>query len=48
MIALVSVVNGFEVSGGAEQVGRATTKTVVQSIAGIIITDMLVIFILTR
>ena len=48
IIALVSVVNGFAVSGGAEQVGRATTKTVVQSIAGIIITDMLVIFVLTR
>ncbi|MDP6953995.1 MAG: ABC transporter permease [Alphaproteobacteria bacterium] len=48
IIALVSVVNGFAVSGGAEQVGQATTKTVVQSIAGIIITDMLIIFILTR
>lgn len=48
IIALVAVVNGFAVSGGAEQVGQATTKTVVQSIAGIIITDMLVIFILTR
>ena len=48
LIALIAVVNGFAVSGGAEQVGRATTRTVVQSISGIIITDMLFIFILTR
>lgn len=48
LISLIAVVNGFAVSGGAEQVGRATTRTVVLSIAGIIITDMLFIFILTR
>ncbi len=48
LIALIAVVNGFAVSGGAEQVGRATTRTVVLSIAGIIVTDMLFIFILTR
>lgn len=47
-IALVAVVNGLAVTGGAEQVGRATTRTVVMSIAGIIVTDMLFIFILTR
>lgn len=47
-IALVAVVNGLSVSGGAEQVGRATTRTVVLSIAGIIVTDMLFIFVLTR
>ena len=48
LIAVTAVVNGFAVSGGAEQVGRATTRTVVVSIAGIIITDMLFIFVLTR
>jgi len=48
LIAIIAVVNGFAVSGGAEQVGRATTRTVVLSIAGIIITDMLFIFVLTR
>ncbi len=47
-IAMVAVVNGLAVTGGAEQVGRATTRTVVLSIAGIIVTDMLFIFILTR
>jgi phospholipid/cholesterol/gamma-HCH transport system permease protein len=47
-IAMVAVVNGLAVSGGAEQVGRATTRTVVLSIAGIIVTDMLFIFVLTR
>ncbi len=47
-IALVAVVNGLAVTGGAEQVGRATTRTVVLSIAGIIVTDMLFIFVLTR
>jgi phospholipid/cholesterol/gamma-HCH transport system permease protein len=48
LITLVAVVNGLAVSGGAEQVGRATTRTVVLSIAGIIVTDMLFIFVLTR
>jgi phospholipid/cholesterol/gamma-HCH transport system permease protein len=48
LIALIAVVNGFAVAGGAEQVGRATTRTVVLSIAGIIITDMLFILVLTR
>lgn len=47
-IALVAVVNGLAVTGGAEQVGRATTRTVVLSIAGIIVTDMLFIFVLTH
>ena len=47
-IAMVAVVNGLAVTGGAEQVGRATTRTVVLSIAGIIVTDMLFIFVLTR
>jgi phospholipid/cholesterol/gamma-HCH transport system permease protein len=41
-------VNGSTVEGGAEGVGRATTRSVVQSIAAIVIADMLVAFLLTR
>lgn len=48
LIVLIGVVNGVAVRGGAEGVGRATTRSVVVSIAGIIITDMLFIFVLTR
>jgi len=48
LIVMIAVINGLAVTGGAEQVGRATTRTVVLSIAGIIITDMLFIFVLTR
>ncbi len=48
LITLVATVNGASVSGGAEGVGRATTRSVVQAIAGILITDMLFVFIVTR
>lgn len=48
LITLVSVVNGASVTGGAEGVGRATTRSVVQAIAAILITDMLFVFIVTR
>lgn len=48
LITMVAVVNGASVSGGAEGVGRATTRSVVQAIAGILITDMLFVFIVTR
>jgi phospholipid/cholesterol/gamma-HCH transport system permease protein len=48
LITLVAVVNGASVTGGAEGVGRATTRSVVQAIAGILITDMLFVFIVTR
>ncbi len=48
LIALISVVNGSLVTGGAEGVGRATTRSVVHSIAAIVIADMLVAFVLTR
>ncbi len=48
LITLVAAVNGASVSGGAEGVGRATTRSVVQAIAGILITDMLFVFIVTR
>jgi phospholipid/cholesterol/gamma-HCH transport system permease protein len=48
LITLVSVVNGAGVTGGAEGVGRVTTRSVVQSIAAIVITDMLFVFVTTR
>ena len=48
LIALVGVVNGAGVDGGAEGVGRATTRSVVQAITAIIITDMLFVFVVTR
>lgn len=48
LITLVGVVNGARVTGGAEGLGRATTRSVVHSITAIIITDMLVVFLATR
>ena len=48
LITLVAVVNGASVTGGAEGVGRATTRSVVQAIAAILITDMLFVFMVTR
>ena len=48
LITLVGVVNGAGVSGGAEGLGRATTRSVVQAITAIIITDMLFVFVVTR
>lgn len=48
LIALVGVVNGAGVTGGAEGVGRATTRSVVQAITAIVITDMLFVFVVTR
>lgn len=48
LTAIVGVVNGARVQGGAEGVGRATTNAVVQSIAVIILTDMVFTFATTR
>lgn len=48
IITLVGVSNGFQVKGGAEGVGQATTRSVVMSISCIIITDMVFTFFLTR
>ncbi|RDD60554.1 MlaE family ABC transporter permease [Ferruginivarius sediminum] len=48
LIALIGVVNGASVTGGAEGVGRATTRAVVQAISAIVITDMIFVFLLTR
>ncbi len=48
LITLVGVVNGASVVGGAEGVGRMTTRAVVQAISAIVITDMIFVFLVTR
>jgi len=48
LIVIVSVLNGFQVKGGAEGVGLATTRSVVMSISVIVIADMIFTFFLTR
>ncbi len=48
IIALVGVSNGFQVRGGAEGVGRATTRSVVISISGIVLADMIFTYFLNR
>jgi phospholipid/cholesterol/gamma-HCH transport system permease protein len=48
LIVLIGVVNGASVTGGAEGVGRMTTRSVVHAIAAIVITDMLFVFLTTR
>jgi phospholipid/cholesterol/gamma-HCH transport system permease protein len=48
IITLVSFVNGFSVTAGAEGVGKATTRSVVLSITYIIIADMVFTFFLTH
>ncbi len=46
IIVLVSVSNGFQVTGGAEGVGRATTRSVVMSLTFIVIADMIFTYFL--
>ncbi|MGA1824454.1 MAG: MlaE family ABC transporter permease [bacterium] len=46
IIAMVGISNGFQVRGGAEGVGRSTTRSVVMSISLIIISDMIFTFLL--
>lgn len=48
IIALVGTSNGFSVRGGAEGVGRATTRSVVLSITYIVLADMAFTYFLTR
>jgi len=48
LIVIVSVLNGFQVKGGAEGVGLATTRAVVMSISAIVVADMIFTFFLTR
>ncbi len=48
LIVLIGVATGFSVTGGAEGVGRATTRAVVYSICAILIADMVFSFFLNR
>lgn len=48
LIAVIGVVNGASVKGGAEGVGKVTTRAVVQSISAIVVTDMIFAFVATR
>jgi len=48
LIVIVSVLNGFQVKGGAEGVGLATTRAVVMSISAIVVADMIFTLFLTR
>jgi phospholipid/cholesterol/gamma-HCH transport system permease protein len=48
LICLIGITTGFSVTGGAEGVGRATTRSVVLSICYIIVTDMIFSFFLNR
>ena len=48
LIAVIGVVNGAGVTGGAEGVGHATTRAVVQAISAIVVTDMAFAFVVTR
>jgi len=48
IIALVGVSNGFMVSGGAEGVGKATTRSVVLAISYIVLADMAFTYFLNR
>ncbi len=45
LIAVIGVMNGARVEGGAEGVGKATTRSVVQAISAIIVTDMLFVLV---
>ena len=48
IITLVGVSNGFSVTGGAEGVGRATTRAVVLAISYIVLADMTFTYFLNR
>ena len=48
IITVIGISNGFQVSGGAEGVGHATTRSVVLSISYIVLADMLFTYFLNR
>ncbi|MCU7842878.1 MAG: ABC transporter permease [Candidatus Thiodiazotropha sp. (ex Monitilora ramsayi)] len=48
LIALIACSNGFSVHGGSEGLGRATTRSVVLSIAAIVVADMIFTYFLNR
>ncbi len=47
LIVMVAVVNGALVKGGAEGVGRATTRSVVHGLSAIIVVDLILVAIST-
>jgi phospholipid/cholesterol/gamma-HCH transport system permease protein len=48
LITLIGISTGFSVTGGAEGVGRATTRAVVASISALVVADMIFSFFLNR
>ena len=48
LITLIGCATGFSVTGGAEGVGRATTRAVVLSISALVIADMIFSYFLNR
>jgi phospholipid/cholesterol/gamma-HCH transport system permease protein len=48
IIALVGVINGSMVQGGAEGVGKVTTRSVVLSLTLIVVADMVLAYLATR
>ena len=44
----LGVMNGASVSGGAEGVGRVTTRSVVQAITAIVVSDMIIGYLSTH
>ena len=48
LITLIGAANGFAVRGGAEGVGRYTTRSVVLAISSIVVADMVFTFFLNR
>lgn len=48
LITVVAVVDGSSVRGGAEGVGRVTTRSVVHAITAIVLTDMVFAYLTTR
>ncbi len=48
LITLVGVINGVQVSGGAEGLGRLTTRSVVHAISAIVIADMIFAYLATK
>jgi len=48
VVTVIGVVEGANVTGGAEGVGRATTSSVVKSISAIVLTDMFFVFVAAR
>lgn len=47
LIAVIGVVNGASVTGGAEGLGKVTTRSVVQAISAIVLTDMIFAYLAT-